>query len=168
MERPARNGDLLTAATIEIFAVNGRLLRVGDRLAAPVGLTTSRWQVMGLLQYGPMTIASLARERGLRRQAVQQTVARLLAEGMVQTAPNPRDGRAPLVSLTPEGDRALEAIYPIEKRWIQELADGLPPEDLAATVRTLRVLRERLDRQLADEPSDTAVQDDVAREGAAE
>ncbi|WP_406636080.1 MarR family winged helix-turn-helix transcriptional regulator [Amycolatopsis sp. WGS_07] len=142
------DGQLLNDITVEIFAVNGRFLRTGDAVSGKVGLTSARWQVMGLLTNGPAPVAHLARERGLRRQAVQQTVGRLEAEGMVEVGPNPRDRRAPLVQLTARGKQALEDLDPIERRWIEGLAEPFSHEDLDATLRVLRALRGQLDEQL--------------------
>ena len=142
------DGQLLNDITVEIFAVNGRFLRTGDAVSGKVGLTSARWQVMGLLTNGPAPVAHLARERGLRRQAVQQTVGRLEAEGMVEVGPNPRDRRAPLVQLTARGKQALEDLDPIERRWMEGLAEPFSHEDLDATLRVLRALRGQLDEQL--------------------
>ncbi|MGW7537848.1 MarR family winged helix-turn-helix transcriptional regulator [Amycolatopsis sp. NPDC054798] len=141
-------GRLLDDIVVETFAVNGRFVRTGDAMAAKVGLTSARWQVLGLLLDGPETVAHLARERGLRRQAVQQTVARLQAEEMVEVGPNPRDRRAPLVHLTARAKHLLDELEPIEERWATELADAIPIGDLEATLRVLRTLRGRLDEQL--------------------
>ncbi|MFE4517226.1 MarR family winged helix-turn-helix transcriptional regulator [Kitasatospora sp. NPDC056783] len=133
--------ETLSGVTTELFAVNGALLRAGDALSARFGLTSARWQVLGLLADGPQSAAQLARERGLRRQAVQQTVVKLVDEGLVTTAANPADRRAPLVSLTAEGAAALARIEPAERRWMEHLADGLDPDDLKAALRLLRGLR---------------------------
>jgi len=148
MEGLTSRGRALDDITAELFAVNGRFLRAGDVVAAHVGLTSSRWQVMGLLLDGPATVAQLARERGLRRQAVQQTVTRLDAEGMVATGPNPHDRRAPLVRLTEQGRGLLQELLPIQQTWIEGLADAIPAEDLRTTLDVLHTLRHRLDEQL--------------------
>ncbi|UNO42885.1 MarR family winged helix-turn-helix transcriptional regulator [Streptomyces sp. MST-110588] len=145
--------DALIEVTTEVFAVNGRLLREGDRLCAHVGLTSARWQVAGLLLDGPSTVARLARERGLRRQAVQQTVERLRTEGVVTTRPNPRDQRSPLVELTAHGRQALDDLRPLEQRWLEHLAEDIPPQDMHTTIAVLRRLREKLDAHPAPEPA---------------
>ncbi|MFD7663808.1 MarR family winged helix-turn-helix transcriptional regulator [Streptomyces sp. NPDC059788] len=137
--------DALIEVTAEVFAVNGRLLREGDWLSAHAGLTSARWQVAGLLLDGPSTVARLARERGLRRQAVQQTVERLRAEGVVTTRPNPQDQRSPLVELTTGGRQALEDLGPLEQQWLEHLAEDIPPEDMRVALAVLRRLREKLD-----------------------
>ncbi|MFD2468858.1 MarR family winged helix-turn-helix transcriptional regulator [Amycolatopsis silviterrae] len=142
------DAQLLNDIAVEVFAVNGRFIRTGDAVSGKVGLTSARWQVMGLLQDGPSPVAHLARERGLRRQAVQQTVGRLEAEGMVEVGANPRDRRAPLVHLTPQGKQALDDLDPIEREWMEGLAKPIPSADLKATLRVLRALRGQLDEQL--------------------
>ncbi|MER7312122.1 MULTISPECIES: MarR family winged helix-turn-helix transcriptional regulator [Streptomyces] len=151
MDSSAPDLDALIEVTVEVFAVNGRLLREGDSLTAHVGLTSARWQVAGLLLSGPSTVARLARERGLRRQAVQQTVERLKAEGIVTTRPNPHDQRSPLVELTARGRQALDDLRPLERQWLGYLAEDIPVEDMHVAIAVLRRLRERLDAHPATE-----------------
>ncbi|MGA5560968.1 MarR family winged helix-turn-helix transcriptional regulator [Streptomyces platensis] len=153
MDSSTPEADTLVEVTAEVFAVNGRLLRAGDRLSATAGLTSARWQVAGLLLDGPSTVAGLARERGLRRQAVQQTVDRLRAEGIVTTSPNPQDQRSPLVELTDRGRQALDDLLPLERQWLQQLTSGIAHEDLRTTALVLRRLREKLDTQLDESPT---------------
>ncbi|MFD7830868.1 MarR family winged helix-turn-helix transcriptional regulator [Kitasatospora sp. NPDC059803] len=140
--------DTLSEITTELFAVNGALLRAGDGLSGRFGLTSARWQVLGLLADGPHSAAHLARERGLRRQAVQQTVVKLVEDGLATTRPNPADRRAPLVSLTAKGADALALLEPAERRWLEHLASPLDPDDLKATLRVLRGLRAALADEL--------------------
>jgi DNA-binding MarR family transcriptional regulator len=107
--------------------------------------------VAGLLLNGPSTVARLARERGLRRQAVQQTVERLRAEGIVTTRPNPQDQRSPLVELTARGQQVLDDLRPLERRWLEYLAEGVPVEEMRVAIAVLRQLREKLDARPATE-----------------
>ncbi len=151
MDSSAPDLAALIEVTAEVFAVNGRLLREGDSLTAHAGLTSARWQVAGLLLSGPSTVARLARERGLRRQAVQQTVERLKAEGVVTTRPNPQDQRSPLVELTARGRQALDDLRPLERRWLEYLAEDIPAEDMRVAIAVLSRLREKLDARPATE-----------------
>ncbi|MET7991349.1 MarR family transcriptional regulator [Amycolatopsis sp. NPDC005232] len=134
----------LTQLVNDVFLTNGTLLATGDALTAPVGLTAAQWQVLGFLEDGPTTAADLARRRGLRRQSVQETVNRLLRNGMLTRAPNPADARAPLLHLTPAARKALRELETRRVRWADAVAAGLSPEDLEITLRTLHRLRERL------------------------
>nr|BFF01040.1 MarR family winged helix-turn-helix transcriptional regulator [Streptoalloteichus tenebrarius] len=131
-----------------MFALNGLVLRAGDAMTAPHGLTSARWQVLGVLAHGPATVAQVARARGLRRQSVQETVDRLRADGLVAAHPNPRDRRAPLIHITEQGEHALRALGPSQTAWADELARAIPAEDLVTALAVLRALRERLEKNV--------------------
>ncbi|MEV6831421.1 MarR family winged helix-turn-helix transcriptional regulator [Amycolatopsis sp. NPDC051102] len=134
--------ETFTRVIDAVFACNGGFLAAGDALTAPVGLTAAQWQVLGFLEDGPATAAEVARRRGLRRQSVQETVNRLLRNGMLDRLPNPADARAPLLSLTRQARAAMRALGEAQVEWAEEMAAEVPPEDLETTLRTLRRLRE--------------------------
>jgi DNA-binding MarR family transcriptional regulator len=138
---------LVTQLVNEVFVLNGRLLAEGDGLAATVGLTAAQWLVLGGLADEPMTVAALARRRGLRRQSVQETANRLLRDGMVTRTANPGDRRAPVLHLTDTARAALGRLESSRERWARELGSVTPAADLRATLATLRRIREDLDRQ---------------------
>ncbi|GAB3393245.1 DNA-binding MarR family transcriptional regulator [Amycolatopsis echigonensis] len=121
---------------------NGALLAVGDALTAEAGLTAAQWQVVGFLEDGPATAAELARRRGLRRQSVQETVNRLLRDGMLSRTDNPDDARAPLLRLTAKARAALRLLGPRQAEWADAVASRLPSADVETTLRTLRALRD--------------------------
>ena len=139
--RSAR-AETFTRVINEVFACNGGLLAAGDALTEPVGLTAAQWQVVGFLEDGPASAADLARRRGLRRQSVQETVNRLLRNGMLDRLENPSDARAPLLSLTRKAREALKRLDVDQAVWADGIAAEVPAEDMEATLRTLRRLRE--------------------------
>ena len=57
---------------VETFQFNGRLPAAGDRLTKPLGLTSSRWQVAGVIEVQSLYVAQIARNMGLVRQNVQR------------------------------------------------------------------------------------------------
>ncbi|MEZ5958748.1 MAG: hypothetical protein R3C27_16235, partial [Hyphomonadaceae bacterium] len=65
-EKHSAAGAALTDLILEVFRVNGRLLAAGDRLAADVGLSSARWQVLGAIRFArePQTVSWLARSMG--------------------------------------------------------------------------------------------------------
>ncbi|WP_037354545.1 MarR family winged helix-turn-helix transcriptional regulator [Amycolatopsis orientalis] len=141
MSSRTSRAERLTQLVNEIFVANGALLAAGDALTAEVGLTAAQWQVVGFLEDGPATAAELARRRGLRRQSVQETVNRLLRDGMLTRADNPADARAPLLQLSDQARAALRVLGAKQAAWADGVAAGLPSEDLETTLRTLRALR---------------------------
>ena len=67
----SRGGQTFSELLVEVFRVNGLLLAAGDDLARPAGLTSARWQVLGVVDHGPVTVAQVARIMGLTRQSVR-------------------------------------------------------------------------------------------------
>jgi len=95
------SGRAFSELLVEVFRVNGLLLAAGDELARPAGLTSARWQALGVVDHGPVTVAQVARIMGLTRQSVQQTADALVRDGLVELVANPADRRARLMTLTP-------------------------------------------------------------------
>jgi DNA-binding MarR family transcriptional regulator len=134
--------EVFTRVIDAVFACNGGFLAAGDALTEPVGLTAAQWQVLGFLEDGPATAAEVARRRGLRRQSVQETVNRLLRNGMLDRTANPADARAPLLSLTRRARAAMRELGVAQVEWAEGVAAEVSQEDLETTLRTLRRLRE--------------------------
>jgi len=149
IEQRARTaeGDAATAVVLEIFRVNGLVLADGNRLAVAEGLTAARWQVLGAVALAgrPLTVPQIARRMGLTRQAVQESVNRLLGEALVEARDNLDHRRSPLIGLTELGSQKYTAVDQRQARWINQLAAGLQTTDLSAAARTLRDLGDRLE-----------------------
>ena len=119
-----------TRLVLLVFRLNGLLLDAGDRMAAPVGQTSARWQVMGVVDHEPLTVAAVARQMGLRRQSVQRTADLLVADGVAEYLDNPADKRARLLTLTPAGRRALHVIERAQQAWASELGSAVGTRSL--------------------------------------
>jgi len=145
-------GAALTALVLEIFRLNGALLAHGDRLVGDIGLTSARWQVMGAaaLSPVPLSVAAIARNMGLTRQAVQRVADDLERAGFVRFAPNPHHRRAKLVVLTGSGTAAFRAATTRQAPWANRLAAGLDHRRIRAATTILRAISQRLD---GDQPA---------------
>jgi DNA-binding MarR family transcriptional regulator len=139
--------DAMTDLVLETFRLNGRLLVVGDALVADLGLTSARWQVLGAaaLSPVPLSVAQIARNMGLTRQAVQRLVNEMVDDGLMRFAPNPHHQRAKLVVLNARGKTAFAAAMQRQDAWASELANGLGVRQIEAAASTLRTIRRRLD-----------------------
>jgi DNA-binding MarR family transcriptional regulator len=135
--------EAFTRLVLLVFRLNGLLLEAGDRMSAPVGQTSARWQVMGVIDHGAMTVSQVARTMGLRRQSVQRTADLLAADGVAKFLDNPADRRAQLLTLTPRGRRALRAIERAQFEWAREQGEAIGRERLE---RAAEVLEEAIDR----------------------
>lgn len=142
--------ELLTDLTLTLFRVNNLTLTWGDRLVAPYGLTSARWQVLGAIVYArqPRPVAWLARDLGANRQNVQRIVNDLSREGLVDFAPNPHHKRAQLVVLTAKGRAAYAAAVASYSPKAEALAARLSLADLRAAHRLMRQLRDLLEAEL--------------------
>ena len=140
-------GAALTALVLEIFRLNGALLVRGDRLVGDIGLTSARWQVMGAAALSPMplSVAAIARNMGLTRQAVQRVADDLERAGFVRFAPNPHHQRAKLVVLTASGTAAYRAATARQAPWANRLAAGVDHRRIRAATTILRAISQRLD-----------------------
>ena len=137
----------ITDLVLETFRFNGRLLAAGDALVADLGLTSARWQVLGAIALSavPLSVAQIARNMGLTRQAVQRLANEMQADGLVRFAPNPHHQRAKLVLLTPAGKTAFAAVMKRQSAWATELGRGLNAKPIETAAVILRTIRQRLD-----------------------
>ncbi len=129
--------DPLSKFSLSVFAMNGLLMRSGERVTRPLGQSSARWQVLGRAGYQPQTVAQMAQDMGHARQSVQRIADVLAKEGLVAYIDNPADRRARLVELTPEGAAVLNAIYARDQEWSQTLLAKLDPEQLAEVADAL-------------------------------
>jgi DNA-binding MarR family transcriptional regulator len=139
------DGQVFSALLVEVFRVNGLLLTAGDELARPAGLTSARWQVLGVVDHGPATVAQVARIMGLTRQSVQQTADALVRDELVALVPNPAHRRAKLMTLTPAGRTALRYVEERQAGWANTIAERLPHAELKACLGALRDLGDMLE-----------------------
>lgn len=139
-------GEALTDLVLELFRTNNTTLTWGDRLVAPLGLTSARWQVLGAIVAAerPQPVAWLARDLGANRQNIQRIVNDLHKDGIVAFGPNPHHRRAQLVILTDKGRQTFDAAIRLYDPLINQLSRGFAVEDLQAARRTLAALRGKL------------------------
>jgi DNA-binding MarR family transcriptional regulator len=145
MTTQQRQQELLSAAALTIFKLNGQFLELAEHLARPAGLTATYWQVLGAVIDEPLTVSAIAREMGITRQAVQRTADLLAERGLTEYRDNPAHRRAKLVAITPEGRAANQSIGPHHAQHAKELSVVAGADQLAEAVAALTKLSEALD-----------------------
>jgi DNA-binding MarR family transcriptional regulator len=140
-------GEALTDLVLDLFRLDSLLLTAGDRLVAPLGLTSARWQILGAIVTAerPQPVAWLARDMGANRQNVQRIINDLHKEGLVAFETNPHHRRAQLVVLTDKGKRAFEAAMELQAPWVNGLSDGLSVKEIETVHRVVTALRKKLE-----------------------
>jgi DNA-binding MarR family transcriptional regulator len=159
--RPA--GDAFTDLVLEVFRVNRLLLDAGDRLTEPVGLTSARWQVLGVVEHGPIAVAHVARTIGLTRQSVLQTADGLAEEGLIEYIDNPHHRRAKLMTLTPKGRRALDYVAARHAQWANRLGEAQALEAIQGAVQLLRDIRHNLEHDASAEDDEDRGHENIHR-----
>ena len=140
-------GEALTALILQLFRVNSLIFSAGDRIAAHLGLTGARWQILGaVIRAGlPQSVSWHARDLGTSRQNVQRIINDLCELGFTKFETNPRHRRAQLVVVTPQGMEAYEAAMDLQAPWVNDLAEGISIRDLRAFERVLLAMRSKLE-----------------------
>jgi DNA-binding MarR family transcriptional regulator len=116
------------------------------RQESDAGLTPSQLSALASIQNeGPLTLGALADHERIAPPTVTRVVSKLEADGLVQRAPDPGDGRIWRVSTTAKGDALLAELRKRKNAWLAgrlaeldssqraRLADALDVLDLLAS-----------------------------------
>jgi DNA-binding MarR family transcriptional regulator len=149
-----RSGDVETPidahqAYVRVEREIGLLLRRSRAISARLSrelhpdLDGAAYGLLALLQdTGPLRASDLVARLGLDKSTVSRQVSTLVELGLVTREADPADGRAQVLSTSPEGAARLSRIRDVRRaRWEADLADW-PAED----VDTLGELLARLNR----------------------
>lgn len=124
-----------------LFQLHHMMMRVGDKMTEPLGLTSSRWMMLCLVgkSQEPRTVAAMSQEISLSPQNISRMVAAMEAEGLIERERGVGRGRAVLVRLTAAGRAAYRSTEALGDRFVTEIMAGFSPQRA-----------ERLQRDLAD------------------
>ncbi|MEM9167218.1 MAG: MarR family transcriptional regulator [Planctomycetota bacterium] len=128
-----------------VFTLHHRITRVGDRLSAEIGLTSSRWLLLcalGEIEADGVapTVGQLSECASLSVQAVSRMLSAMEAELLVVRESRPGHGRTVYVRLTEIGRAALEATEGLADRFEAGFLDGISEDEVSA----IEALLERL------------------------
>jgi len=138
--------NLASLVALESFVMSAAFRRHGDFLAAPLGQTQARWQVMRLAASDIYSVPQIARRLGVSRQSVQRLADVLIEEGLAQTADNPDHSASPLLVLTPEGRGVLQNLAIVASEYKELVAKSCGEIDLAQVLRDFKAINAALAR----------------------
>lgn len=135
----------------DVYELAGQSRRTSEVLAGRIGQTAARWHLLSVVSDGPRTVAGAARRLGLTRQSVQRVADDLVDTGHAQLLPNPDHARAPLLTITSQGQATLAELIARSSDNRRALLDqaGVSTEDLAAARAVLSRLLSALRTQTA-------------------
>lgn len=102
--------------------------------------TEGRASLMAQIGDNGIRQSGLVHRLGLTKQAVQQIVDELAAEGIVQRRPDPADQRGRIITLTPKGIAAAHAANEVKREIEAAQRERLGAGRLEALMDTLRTL----------------------------
>ncbi len=112
--------------------------------AAGIGeqdLTATQWAVLAkLVERGPCSQNRLGRRTAMDAATIKGVVDRLGKRGLIETRPDPEDGRRLEVALSPAGQALAERILPLAHRITEETLAPLTEAEQATLVELLRKL----------------------------
>ena len=134
-------GTIFRDVLTELFLLRAVMLDSAERLTAPVGLTSARWQILGAIEAAPAPVAHVARGLGLTRQAVQETADAMERDGLITFIDNPDHKRARLMSPTAKARKALDYLRPRQLQFANMLGAAHSLDTLRATLDVLQKSR---------------------------
>ena len=134
---------------ILLFVANRELERRAHDAVVSAGITDitmAQARVAARISPHGSRVSDLAEQARVTKQSAAFLVEQLEAAGYVERAPDPSDGRARLVRLTPRAGRVAEVANAEVERALAEWADHVGEARLQQVHETLRDLRDITDR----------------------
>ena len=109
--------------------------------ATPSGVTLIQYRVLVVLaSRGPQLPSELAAELGVAPSSVTRLCDRLEAKGLVSRRPDDANRRQVVLTITPAGRAAVDAVTQARRREIATLVAAVPPVRRANVVQALNDL----------------------------
>ncbi|SEJ60804.1 MULTISPECIES: MarR family winged helix-turn-helix transcriptional regulator [unclassified Achromobacter] len=151
--------ELANRLFFRLYQCANMLHKTGSRAVEHLGLTTQQWAVLGALSRpeaeGGMSVGDLARYLMVSRQSLSGLISRMERDGHIASAPDGRDRRSRLVTMTERGRKvwtqdATPRIHDYYEGALAEFSMG----DLSHTLHYLLKLldnMQQLDRDAGQE-----------------
>lgn len=125
------------------------LHKTGTRAIESEGLTTQQWAVLGALTHpkakGGMSVGDLARVLLVSRQNLSGLLGRMERDGHVRMAPDGRDRRSRLVSISEAGWHVWRiGAQPKIQNYYEQALNGFSVNDLTHTLHYLLKLLDNM------------------------
>jgi len=143
--------DLANRLFFRLYQCANMLHKTGTRAVEAEGLTTQQWAVLGALSRpeaeGGMSVGDLARYLMVSRQNLAGLISRMERDGHIGLAPDGRDRRSRLVTMTASGREVwMVRVRPKIHDYYEQALDGFSTNDLTHTLHYLLKLLENMKR----------------------
>ena len=147
MTKPKPKEDPPIFSLFNEIGIIEQLARSAFERVMPDGMKVSHFAALNHLsrRAEPQSPARLAAAFQVTKGAMTNTLQRLEARGLVTVRPDPADGRAKLVEITPAGRKARDAAVAALAPRMAALARAIPESAFRDALPFLRRLRMHLD-----------------------
>jgi DNA-binding MarR family transcriptional regulator len=126
--------DWLRDVIYRLVQALSRLTACREAFGRRLNLTSSQFTVLFGVAYRQeeegITIANLSAYIGLAATHVTTEVGRLIRKDLLKKRPNVRDGRSVLITLSPEGEKAINEVAPFVRSINDLLFDGIERSEI--------------------------------------
>jgi DNA-binding MarR family transcriptional regulator len=119
---------------------------IRSRLRSTFDITLPRFDLMAQLERHPdgLRMGELSKRMMVTGGNVTGIAAQLEREQLVARVPDPQDGRAFVVRLTPAGRAAFTEMAAVHEGWVVELFQDIPAADKARMIALLDTMKQKL------------------------
>ncbi len=134
--------ELSNRVFFRLYQCANMLHKTGSRAVEAEGLTTQQWAVLGALSRpnveSGMSVGDLARYLMVSRQNLSGVISRMESAGHLNTAPDGRDRRSRLVTITENGLTVWNKnALPKIQDYYEEALEGFSLNDMTHTLHYL-------------------------------
>jgi len=119
---------------------------IRSRLRAEFGITLPRFDLMAQLERHPegLRMGELSKRMMVTGGNVTGITDQLEQENLVVRVPDPKDGRAFSVKLTPAGRKAFTQMAEVHESWVAELLQDISQDDKGQLIDLLSQMKGHL------------------------
>ena len=143
--------ELANRLFFRLYQCANMLHKTGSRAVEEEGLTTQQWAVLGALSrekaQGGMSIGDLAKYLMVSRQNLSGLISRMARDGHVAIAPDGRDRRSRVVTMTVSGRHVWQDLaQPKIRAYYTQVLGDFSINDITHTLHYLLKMLENMQR----------------------
>jgi DNA-binding MarR family transcriptional regulator len=144
---PDADSAAMLEAAAELRVLIGQLTRRLREQSQVDNLTNAQKAVLIHLERdGRATLSALARAEGMRPQSMGAIISALSSAGLVESGPDPADGRQRILSLTTEARESISASRAAKADWLyRTIQSKLTPDERKQLPGAIHLLKRLLE-----------------------
>jgi DNA-binding MarR family transcriptional regulator len=145
------------ADALSVIVRQASLPRAFERVSERAGILIERtgFPILRAIGSGPARVTALAAELGVDLSTMSRQVRALEEAGLITRTPDPADGRAAVLALTPEGVEVLKRLRASRRSLVAEQVGDWDEQDVERLADLLTRLSERFVAERTEEPAVT-------------